>query len=182
MVSALHYGNLEIEELKKTIINKGIYIRNTFYKNKISCNFLKQSNFETKIVVIDYGMGNTQSLINALNTLNYSVNLSFDTEEIFNADIVILPGVGSFPSGMEELKERNLVDALNLRVKENKPILGICLGMQLLFESSTEIKYTKGLEFLKGNVVHLNSTFNESKKIIKKIKVPNIGWNNISPF
>lgn len=179
--SALHYGKLEIKDLKTYITAKGIKIRNSLYQNEGFLNSRKENKKNSiKVIVIDYGMGNTQSLINALTTLNYEVILSNQVSDISDGEIVILPGVGSFPEGMRELEKRKFVDALKKRAKAGKSIIGICLGMQLLFESSTEIKFTKGLNLLKGNVVHLQSLDEKTIKTSEQIKVPNIGWNNIS--
>ena len=106
-----------------------------------------------KIVIIDYGIGNTKSLINAFNKIGLcSVKLSDNEDIIYKSDMIILPGVGAFENAMNELLKRDLVRIIKNFSYSDKPILGICLGMQLLFESSEEFGLTKGLGLIKGKV------------------------------
>ena len=126
-----------------------------------------------KLVIIDYGIGNTKSLINAFHKINScSVVLSDDEEIINNSDLILIPGVGAFEKAMKELKKRDLVRIIRNYAKSNKPILGICLGMQLLFESSEEFGSNKGLGLIKGNVVRFPDT--------TKDKIPHVSWNNLN--
>ena len=126
-----------------------------------------------KVTVIDYGIGNVQSIINVLHQVNsVEVLLSDKREDILNADAIILPGVGAFKKAMEELKERNLVDTLKEYAILNKPFLGICLGMQLLFQSSEEFGNTEGLGILEGEVKKFPSNTDD--------KLPHISWNTLS--
>lgn len=123
------------------------------------------------IVVIDYGMGNINSVLKALKRLGYLAISSSKKEEIDNADILILPGVGHFKRGMENLIDLDLIEILNKKViKEKTPILGICLGMQLLTNRSEE-GCVDGFGWIKGDTVKF--------RIDKKFKIPHIGWNNI---
>lgn len=119
-----------------------------------------------KIVIIDYGAGNIQSIIFAIKRLGYEAVLSHDTEEIRNADKVIFPGVGEASSAMEKLRATGL-DKLIPKLKQ--PVLGICLGMQLMCNASEEGN-TEGLGIFDLDVV----------KFSNKVKVPQIGWNQIS--
>ncbi|USD25034.1 imidazole glycerol phosphate synthase subunit HisH [Flagellimonas marinaquae] len=119
-----------------------------------------------KIVIIDYGAGNIQSIIFAIKRLGYEAVLSHDTEEIRNADKVIFPGVGEASSAMEKLRATGL-DTLIPKLKQ--PVLGICLGMQLMCNASEEGN-TEGLGIFDLDVV----------KFSNKVKVPQIGWNQIS--
>lgn len=123
--------------------------------------------------IVDYDTGNTRNLKKALDYLNIENQLTADEQTILDAQAVILPGVGAFKPAMQALENRNLVAVLQ-QVKKNKiPILGICLGMQLLFESSEEYGYTKGLGLIKGNV----------KAIPKRqLKIPQMGWNQNQTF
>ena len=89
---------------------------------------------DKKLSIIDYGLGNIKSLINAFRTFNVELLLTNNKDEILKSDGLILPGVGSFPNGMKKLHEHDLVSIIKNFSKSNKPILGICLGMQLLFE------------------------------------------------
>ena len=121
------------------------------------------------IAIIDYGMGNLHSVKNALDFLHIPNVITHDKDCIQQADQLILPGVGAFPDCMKNLKEHDLIDVLNQEVLlKKKPILGICLGMQALFEESEEGTVTKGLGFLKGRIVKMKD---------EQVKIPHIGWN-----
>lgn len=123
------------------------------------------------ISIIDYGAGNLHSVRNALDFLNAENIVSDNSEEILAADKIILPGVGAFGDAMYALENKNLVSVIKKAVEKGKPILGICLGMQLFFEKSEESPGVAGLGILKG----------EFLKIPKKpgIKIPHIGWNSL---
>jgi glutamine amidotransferase len=126
-----------------------------------------------KIVVVDYGIGNIQSVFNALSQFKgIDVILSADQNEILSADGLILPGVGAFKKAMEELNFRNLPSILSDYISQEKPFLGICLGMQLLFESSQEFGHTKGLGFVKGSVDRFPESVSD--------KLPHVSWNSIN--
>jgi len=122
-----------------------------------------------EIVIIDYSIGNKYSLLNALYKAGGNPKLSLNPREIINADEIVLPGVGSFGYAIKLVRrlERYLLEAV-----ESKPVLGICLGMQLLFESSTEGGFNKGLGLLRGKV-----------DIIKNApKLPHMGWSYTKPI
>jgi glutamine amidotransferase len=121
-----------------------------------------------KITIIDYGLGNLASVANALEKLGVSYEISGDPAVIKKATALILPGVGAAGQGMKNLKKRKLDKVLIEEIKKGKPFLGICLGMQLLFEKSEE-----------GNVMCLGIFDGVVKKFKKMRKVPQIGWNNI---
>ncbi|MGH4121954.1 MAG: imidazole glycerol phosphate synthase subunit HisH [Clostridium sp.] len=121
------------------------------------------------IAIVDYGVGNLKSVQNALNTLNIPSIISSDKEEIANCRSIIVPGVGAFPDAMKNLRDRGLDVVIKIAAKEGKPILGICLGMQLFFDGSDEIEKCKGLGLLKGNIVKLEGS----------IKIPHMGWNDL---
>jgi imidazole glycerol-phosphate synthase subunit HisH len=126
-----------------------------------------------KIVIIDYGIGNVQSITNILLLYgDMKVILSSDEQEILNADAVILPGVGAFKKAMEELQKRDLPNKLRKFIDTKKPFLGICLGMQLLFDKSEEFGMTNGLGFIKGKVKKFPD--------VKGYKLPHVAWCNIS--
>lgn len=120
------------------------------------------------IAVIDYGIGNLASVINAFNRLKIPAKISSDPREIKKASALILPGVGAAGEGMKNLKEKNLDKLLVAEINRGKPFLGICLGMQLLFENSEEGD-VGCLGIIKGTVLKFN----------KEKKVPQIGWNQI---
>ena len=120
------------------------------------------------IVVIDYDIGNTGSVVNALNKLGLSNKISGDPTMLRKAKALILPGVGNARQGMENLKKRGLDKVIIKEIKKGKPLLGICLGMQLLFERSEE-----------GNVACLGVYRGIVKKFRKEKKIPQIGWNSV---
>ena len=119
-----------------------------------------------KIAVIDYGMGNQGSIVNALRLMDYKVSLVKGPEQINDKDLIVLPGVGAFPQAMENLNKSGFTDYL-LQLNNSKPLIGICLGMQLLAESSLELKETLGLGIIPGKIQKIgNSKWH-------------IGWNRI---
>lgn len=127
-----------------------------------------------KIGVIDYGMGNLFSVEQALRRLGCEVIVTADEKELDTADALLLPGVGAFPDAMKRLAETKLDCYLQKIKTENRPLLGICLGMQLLFEESEEVSLTKGLGFFKGSIKRF-SGMNEDQAY----RVPHMGWNEL---
>lgn len=123
------------------------------------------------IAIIDYDAGNVKSVEKALQYLGEDAVLTSDKELILGADGVILPGVGAFGDAMERLHSRGLADVIYEVVKRKIPFLGICLGLQLLFESSEETPGVKGLGILKGKIVRFPDS--------EELKVPQIGWNDL---
>lgn len=123
------------------------------------------------ICVIDYGMGNLKSVSNALEYLNIPYMISNEKSHIESAKAILIPGVGAYYDAMKNLRDRGLDKIICNRVKSGTPILGICLGMQVLFEYGEEVENTKGLGLLPGIVKYMDID----------LKVPHIGWNKISP-
>ena len=126
------------------------------------------------IGIVDYNMGNLASVINAFEKVGADIAVESDPSKLKNYDKLILPGVGAFGDAMEHLKENGMDRAVKEYAKSGKPLLGICLGMQLLFESSEEFGTTEGLGLIEGKVV----AFDESK-FDHKLKVPHMGWNEM---
>ena len=124
------------------------------------------------IAIIDYDAGNIKSVEKALISLGQDVVLTSDPEVILSADKVVLPGVGAFGDAMGHLKERGLVDVIKKVCESGTPFLGICLGLQLLFEYSEESPGVEGLGILKGGIIRIPSDGG--------LKVPHIGWNSLS--
>ena len=122
------------------------------------------------IAIVDYGVGNLKSVQNALKSMNIPSKISSDSEEIARSRSIIVPGVGAFPDAMKNMRGKGLDKVIKAEAKKGKPILGICLGMQLFFEESEEIEKCQGLGLLKGNI----------KKLEGSIKIPHMGWNSLS--
>ena len=122
-----------------------------------------------KIVIIDYGMGNLHSVNKALKYVGAEVEVTSEAAKIAKADKVILPGVGAFGDCMLNLEKYGLVPVIKEKLASGKPFLGICLGLQLLFEGSEEAPGIQGLGFFKGQV----------EKIKTDLKVPHMGWNSL---
>lgn len=121
------------------------------------------------VVIIDYKVGNLKSVYMALKRIGIEAVITSDANLIRSAKAIILPGVGTFQVAMKKLDELNLIDVIKDAKNKGIPILGICLGMQILFEQGSEIATTSGLEFLKGTV----------DKIITTEKLPHMGWNEL---
>ena len=123
------------------------------------------------IAIIDYDAGNLKSVEKALLALGEDVLVTCDREKLLAADKVILPGVGNFGDAMEKLKSYGLVSVIHELAEMGKPFLGICLGLQLLFERSDEAPGVEGLGILKGEIVRIPDG--------EELKVPHIGWNSL---
>jgi len=129
---------------------------------------------QTKIVIIDYGMGNLGSIKNMFHEVGIESIITSNPDKLRNAEKLILPGVGAFDEGMTKLKKFHLIPVLNdLVTKKKIPVLGICLGMQLMSQKSEEGKLP-GLGWIKGETIKFN--FAENKK---NLKIPHMGWNSI---
>ena len=125
-----------------------------------------------KVCIIDYGLGNLASIYNATKTLYSDVKISNSPTDILNASHLILPGVGSFKSGIEGLQKFNLMKILNEEViKKKKKFLGICLGMQLILTESFEGGVFKGLNWINGKVLKISKKDN--------VMIPHMGWNDV---
>ena len=123
------------------------------------------------ITIIDYGMGNLKSVYNALKKVNFDCQISSEVTDIEMADKLILPGVGAFKDAMDNLQNLDLILPIRKKVNDGCPLLGICLGMQMLFEEGYECELRKGLGFIEGNIKLMNSKEN--------LKIPHIGWNRL---
>lgn len=126
-----------------------------------------------RIQIIDYGLGNLFSIQQACESLGAEAIVSSAVDEFGAVDGIILPGVGAFGNAIEKLRELNIVEPLKEAVNAGKPLMGICLGMQLLFDESEEFGQHEGLGLLPGKIRRIpDQTENE-----QKLRVPNVGWN-----
>ena len=126
------------------------------------------------IAIVDYNMGNLASVKNAFAKLGKDTVVESDPTKFKDYDKLILPGVGAFGDAMEHLRERNMIEAIKDFASSGKPMLGICLGMQLLFDSSEEFGKHEGLGLIKGDVKAFDSS-----KFSEPLKVPHMGWNRM---
>ena len=122
------------------------------------------------IAIVDYDVGNLKNVYTALGDVGLSGTITRDKKILDAADAIILPGVGAFSDAMDNLKKFDLIDALNDNVKKGKILMGICLGMQLLFDKSYEDGEFSGLSYIPGEIVKFNAP---------GIKIPHMGWNNL---
>ena len=124
------------------------------------------------ISIIDYGLGNLKSVHKALNSLGFTSKITSSIKDINNCNGIIFPGVGSFGDCMKQLDDRGLINSLKKSISSGKPFMGICLGLQILFERSEESPNVEGLSILKGEISKI--------KFDKDLKVPHMGWNKIN--
>lgn len=132
---------------------------------------------KSEIVIVDYGLGNLLSVEKALIKLGYSVELASTSKMISNAKKIIIPGVGSFAAGMNNLNQLGLVGSIKNSAAEGTPILGICLGMQMLMDESDEFGSVEGLGLIGGQVRKIPNITSSGNLL----KLPNIGWLNLHP-
>lgn len=123
------------------------------------------------IGIIDYGVGNLFSLCSSCKAIGEEAFVSGDAEELAKADRLILPGVGAFEDAAKKLRDSGMAEFVRAQAAQGKPLLGICLGMQLLFERSYEYGCHEGLGLLKGQVVPMEG------RLPKELKIPHMGWN-----
>ena len=128
-----------------------------------------------KVTIIYYKCGNILNLVRAIKFLGYEVEMTSDKKKIINSSYVILPGVGAFGNAMKQLENHNLSKVILDYAKLNKPLLGICLGMQILLTEGNEFGKHKGLGLIEGEVIKISN--NKSKEI----KIPHMGWNELYP-
>ena len=121
------------------------------------------------IGIIDYGMGNLRSVENALKKIGRESVISSDPAVLESCEKLILPGVGAFDDCMKNIRDRNLFEYIRQTAANGKPLLGICLGMQMLFEASEENGFTEGFGFMKGTI----------RRMVTDLPVPQIGWNEL---
>lgn len=122
------------------------------------------------IAIVDYDVGNLKNVYTALGDVGLSGTITRDKKVLDAADAIILPGVGAFSDAMDNLRKFDLIDALNNHVKKGKILMGICLGMQLLFDKSYEDGEFSGLSYIPGEIVKFDAP---------GIKIPHMGWNNL---
>jgi len=126
------------------------------------------------IGLIDYNMGNLRSVANAFTKLGVEIDIVKDAYDVEKYDKIILPGVGAFKDAMDCLREKEMDGAIKAFAASQKPLLGICLGMQLLFESSVEFGACKGLGLIEGEILKFDAT-----RFTHKLKIPHMGWNRL---
>lgn len=170
--SILHYNESTIEKIKYNLEKNKINIR----KITDIININNKDKNKKVVSIVDYGVGNLMSVIFAFKNLGNKVKIISTKKEVEKAELLVLPGDGAFGFGMDQLRKRRLIDSIYNYVKEKKPFLGICLGMQLLMTESYEFGHHEGLNLIEGSVVPFEPV-NKVKK--KDYKIPHIGWNQL---
>lgn len=132
---------------------------------------LNGENILARIAIVDYGMGNLRSVQKGFERVGFSARITSDPQEVAEATHVVLPGVGAFGDAMQELRRRDLLEPIRRAIRQEKPFLGICLGLQLLFEQSYEEGVHEGLGILPGEVVRF--------ELPPEYPVPHMGWNQL---
>ena len=127
--------------------------------------------------IVDYGVGNLFSIVSSLKYLGIESVVTAKADELDNASHIILPGVGAFGDAMEKLNGTGLIPVMSEQVKKGKPVMGICLGMQMLFEKSYEYGEHSGLGWIKGSVCPFEEAFKEKNATLK---IPHMGWNSLA--
>jgi len=171
MASVLHYNSESVENIKNYLDKKNFPVRLNYKTEDI----IPSEKNKKMISIIDYELGNLFSVTKGFEKLGCSVKIINKPPEIINADFLVLPGVGAFSEGMNNLKEKNLIEPIKKYVNSGKPFLGICLGAQLLLSESEEFGKHLGLDIIQGKVVQ----FRIPKKEEKNYRIPHIGWNSI---
>jgi glutamine amidotransferase len=133
------------------------------------------TNSDPRVAIVDFGLGNLYSVHHACRKVGLEAVITSSRQAILEADAVILPGVGAYRDAMENLRRLDLVSVLHDIAASDKPLLGVCLGMQLLMSESYEFGHFEGLGIIKGSVVH----FGQPQEDGRGLKVPQIGWNRI---
>ena len=131
-----------------------------------------------RVTVLDYGLGNIYSVAKALESIGASVSIADTADEIIKADRLVLPGVGSFPQGMRNIHEKKVEKSIDGFAKKGRPLLGICLGMQMLFSVGEEFGITQGLNFVDGRISRIKDKKNVESR--SDLRLPHIGWSSLS--
>jgi len=173
--SSFHKHSLNPADLKEYLTNSDCsdYVRARSHSRLQDKSLLPLEG--KRLGIVDYGMGNQQSLVNALEYLGSDVVLTDELELLSACDLLFLPGVGSFPRGMSQLKDKGLDALLINLVKSGKPLIGICLGMQMLFNSSDEFEFSSGLSLVDGHVTSIPKVDPTGTPVL----LPHMGWNSL---
>jgi len=172
LASILHYNISSIEEIKSSLSARQIAIRCLDHD---SLTPLCKPD-PVSVSVVDYGLCNLRSVKRAIESLGHPVEIISLPEEVLRSQVLVLPGVGAFADGMLGLQERNLISAIKRFAQSRRPLLGICLGMQLLMTESEEFGNHAGLDLISGKV----QTFDDPKRINETdYHVPHVGWNEL---
>lgn len=170
--AVIHKNKAKISDLKKELL-KDQSVR-TCQASESKEGLTKIETVNARVGIVDYGMGNQQSLVNAMRRIGADVTLTADTDLLEDCQIVMLPGVGSFGNGMTQLRERKLDSWLISWAARKKPLVGICLGMQMLFDEGLEFGLNQGLGIIKGVVCSLKDIEDN-----EEMTLPHLGWNRL---
>lgn len=167
MASILHYNKTTIQGIKNKLAPYADV-------RKVQRIFIPENKKSKKVSIIDYGAGNLRSVITAFETLNCDTKVIDTPEDVMVAELLVLPGDGAFGYGMEQLYKKNLANAIRSYISQNKPFIGICLGMQLMLSESFEFGHYKGLDIIKGKIIQ----FKRKEEVnAEGYTIPHMRWN-----
>jgi len=170
MASILHYDKTTIQSIKNKVAP---------YTDvrKVQSISIPENKKRKQVSIIDYGAGNLKSVITAFKTLNCDALVINTPEEVMAAEFLVLPGDGAFGYGMEQLRQKNLIDGINTYISKDKPFIGICLGMQIMLSESFEFGHHQGLDIVKGKVIQFKQT---EEVNIEGYAIPHMRWNTLN--
>jgi len=177
VASMLHYNLSTIEGIKNHLENNGVAVRKKqIVEIREHKNRLEDATMGWDVGIIDYGINNLKSVSKAFGQIGKTVKIIDTPEDVLKSKSLVIPGIGAYEDGMKGLENKSLIKPIKKKVNNGAPILGICLGMQLLFSESEEFGLHKGLNLIEGKVVSLKSP---SEILDKEYRVPHTGWDEI---
>lgn len=179
LASLFHYNEMTVSSLKRELAKNNIQVRmesSGFEACGVKGDEAASQTDKNSVVVIDFGLGNLFSVLRSFDMIGIKPQVVSGPEDVMKADRLVLPGVGCFKNAMAELKSRGLSEAVTEFAKTGKPVLGICLGAQMLMTESEEFGVTKGLDLIKGSVKFIRQ---ETQLDGGPFRIPHIGWNSL---
>lgn len=172
----LHYNTTTISAVKDELLKRGLALRPVIPASLLSVSSASSRKIKKTVSIIDYNVGNLKSVVSAFRTLGNPVKIITTADEIRDAELLVLPGDGAFGYAMDEMHKRGFVEPLKAYIAENRPLLGLCLGMQILMTESEEFGHHRGLDIIKGKVVRL-----KPQELVQdpSYRVPHMGWNSL---
>ena len=175
----LHYNTATISAVKDELMKRGLAVRPVVAASLPLVPSASSLKVKKTVSIIDYNVGNLKSVFSAFRTLGNPVKIITTADEIKDAELLVLPGDGAFGYAMDEIHKRGFVEPLKAYIAENRPLLGLCLGMQILMTESEEFGHHHGLDIIKGKVVRLKPRELVQNPSDQSYRVPHMGWNSL---